>query len=86
MGTLLHIHLKHLVKIIKLDTLTAGIFIIAIVSSIILAVGNTVCGYFIEYYGYSSVFMVLGCIVLIATLIYFGKGLLFKERNTEVLE
>ena len=86
MGTLLHIHLKHLVKIIKLENLTAGIFIIAIVSSIILAVGNTVCGYFIEYYGYSSVFMVLGCIVLIATLIYFGKGLLFKERNTEVLE
>lgn len=79
MGIILHIHLNHLRKIVGIENLTAGILIIAIVSSTVLALGNILCGHFIEIFSYQNVFMVLGIITLISLTIYVIRGIIFKE-------
>lgn len=83
MGTILHIHLKHLRGIIGLENITAGILIIAVVSAIVLALGNASCGYLIESFGYQKTFMWLGMIVLVSTICYIIYGLFKRSYISE---
>ncbi len=85
MGSLLHIHLKHLGKIIGYENLTIGILLIAIVSSFVLALGSACGGYAIKIMGYNMFFIILFCIVLLSTIIYCICGIIYNRNKKELL-
>lgn len=80
-GIFLTVHVKYLMKLVGIQNLTAAIFIYAIVSSLILFIGNNVFGSIIEAFGYRTCYFIITSCCLVATLINLSRELLHRKSN-----
>ena len=83
-GTFLYLNFNYIIKIVKLENVTAGILVIAIVNNTFLGIMNIFCGRLIESFGYNNVFLVQGIIIIIATFCFLIKSLIEIKSNPQM--
>lgn len=75
-GIILYAHIKFIIKIVKVENVTAAILILTLMFSIYTGVGNWISGSFIERYGYPKLYLV-NMVLIFAGLLVF---VLFTPR------
>ncbi len=75
-GVVLYVHIKIIVRIVKLENVTSAILIITLVFSIFTGVGNFLTGLFVKNFGYQWFFLTLTAMIalgLISFLVFTPK-------------
>ncbi len=80
-GIVLSIHLKHLIKIVKIENITAAILILVLVAALIQAIGTSICGILIDNHGFSVVYFGLTIIVAVTTLINAVSTIVYNNKK-----
>lgn len=83
-GILLYVHIKYIVKIVKLENVTAAILIITLIFSIFTGVGSWLTGAFVKTYGYQWLYLILTGLIMFGLVIF----LVFtpKLRSSETVK
>jgi len=83
-GILLYVHIKYIVKIVKLENVTAAILIITLMFSIFTGLGSWLTGAFVKTYGYQWLYLILTGLIMFGLVIF----LVFtpKPRSSETVK
>ncbi len=81
-GILLYVHIRYVIRIVKVENVTAAIMIITLLFSIFTGIGNAWAGRFITLHGYAYLYGILSVIISLGLVFY----LIFPPRINASVE
>jgi predicted MFS family arabinose efflux permease len=81
-GIILYAHIKFIIKIVRVENVTAAILIVTLLFSIYTGIGNWISGSFIEQYGYPKLYLINMLLILVGLLVF----IVFTPRTSRLDE
>lgn len=81
-GTVIYTNIKYLIKIVKLENITAAILIMTLAFSLFTGVGNFIFGKLINVIGYQWLYFMAVCLIFVGFLVF----VFFPSKTNENME